>query len=69
VIIFVGLKDMMKTVNILSDCSKKDAEMVQVKLKLHGVDSKLTGGNKKGHNMELQIDANDLERAIKILSE
>ena len=41
----------MKTVNILSDCSKKDAEMVQIKLKLHGVDSKLTGGNKKGHNI------------------
>ena len=59
----------MKTVNILSDCSKKDAEMVQVKLKLHGVDSTLTGGNNKGHNMELQINANDLERAIKILSE
>ena len=59
----------MKTVNILSDCSKKDVEMVQVKLKLHGVDSTLTGGNKKGHNMELQIDVNDLERAIQILSE
>jgi len=59
----------MKTVNILSDCSKKDAEMIQVKLKLYGVNSKLTGGNKKGQNMELQIDANDLEKAIQILSE
>ena len=59
----------MKTVNILSDCSKKDAEMVQVKLKPHVVDSKLTGGNKKWHNKKLQIDVNDLKRAIEILSE
>ena len=58
----------MKTVNILSDCSKKDAEMIQVKLKLYGVNAKLIGGNKKGHGMELQIDANDLEKAIQILS-
>ena len=43
--------------------------MIQVKLKLYGVNSKLTGGNKKGQNMELQIDANDLEKAIQILSE
>jgi len=67
VIIFVGLKGMIKTISILSDCSKKDAAMVQVKLKLHGVDSKLIGGNKKEHNMEIQINASDLERAIKIL--
>ena len=59
----------MGFVNILSDCSKKDAEMVQVKLKMHGVNSQLTGGNKKGHNMELQINENDLEKAIKILQE
>ena len=59
----------MKTVNILSDCSKKDAEMVQVKLKIHGVESQLTGGNKKGKNMELQINEDDLEKAIKILQE
>ena len=59
----------MKTVNILSDCSKKDAEMIKIKLELHGVKSKLTGGNKKGHNMELQINADDLEKAIKILEE
>lgn len=59
----------MKTVNILSDCSKKDAEMVQVKLQIHGVQSKLTGGNKKGANMELQINADDLEKAIGILKE
>lgn len=59
----------MGLVNIVSDCSKKDAEMVQVKLNIHGVKSKLTGGNKKGHNMELQINENDLEKAIKILQE
>lgn len=59
----------MGFVNILSDCSKKDAEMVQVKLKIHGVESKLTGGNKKGHNMELQINEKDLGNAIKILKE
>jgi len=59
----------METVNILSDCTKKDAELIQVKLELHGVKSKLTGGDKKGKNMELQININDLEKAIKILEE
>ena len=54
-------------INILSDCSKKDAEMVQVKLQIHGVASSLTGGNKKGANMELQIKETDLEKAIEIL--
>ena len=48
----------MGLVNIVSDCSKKDAEMVQVKLNIHGVKSQLTGGNKKGHNMELKINEN-----------
>lgn len=59
----------MKSINILSDCSKKDAEMIQVKLEMHGVKSKLTGGNKKGANMELQINEADLEKAIEILKE
>ena len=59
----------MNTVNIISDCSKKDAEMIQVKLNLHGVTSTLTGGNKRGHNMELQINADELDRAIQILKE
>jgi|TARA_B100000795_G_scaffold270000_2_gene261777 type III secretory pathway lipoprotein EscJ len=59
----------MKLINILSDCSKKDAEMVQVKLELHGVKATLTGGNKKGANMELQIKEEDLEKAIAILKE
>jgi type III secretory pathway lipoprotein EscJ len=57
----------MKMINILSDCSKKDAEMVQVKLQIHGVKATLTGGNKKGANMELQINEADLEKAIEIL--
>ena len=43
--------------------------MVQVKLKIHGVESQLTGGSKKGKNMELQINEDDLEKAIKILQE
>jgi len=59
----------MKTVNIFSDYSKKDTEMVQVKLTLHGVDSTLTVSNEKGHKLELQIDANPLERTIQILSQ
>jgi hypothetical protein len=57
----------MKMINILSDCSKKDAEMVQVKLQIYGVKSTLTGGNKKGANMELQINEADLDKAIEIL--
>lgn len=59
----------MKLVNLLTDCSKKDAELIQVKLGLHGVKATLTGGNKKGANMELQINASDLEKAIEILKE
>lgn len=59
----------MGLINILSDCSKKDAEMVQVKLNIHGVKSTLKGGNKKGANMELQINEEDLEKAIEILKE
>ena len=43
--------------------------MIKIKLEIHGVKSQLTGGNKKGHNMELKINANDLEKAIKILEE
>lgn len=59
----------MEKVNLLSDYSKKDAELIQAKLELHGVKSKLTGGDKKGNNMELQINASDLEKAIEILAE
>lgn len=43
--------------------------MVQVKLGLYGVKATLTGGNKKGANMELQIKEEDLEKAIEILKE
>lgn len=59
----------MSYINILSDCSKKDAELVKAKLELHGVECKLAGGNKKGANLELQIKEADLMKAINLLKE
>lgn len=59
----------MKTVNLSFDYPKKDIALIQAKLKLHGVQSKLIELGKGGKKVEIQINEMDLEKAVQILAE